>query len=188
MVQLADDCFAFSEGLLPMDDMRRLIAARIAPVAETENVPLNEAIGRVVASDMLASDHLPPFDNSAVDGFAVRHDDLLQGKDTRLIVAERIMAGQISFAPVKRGEAVRIFTGAPMPKGADTVFMQEDCRADGHFVILPPGLHRGANRRLTGEDVKRGAVLLPAGRRLTVADLALAAAQGLTHVAARRRL
>ena len=77
------------------------------------------------------------------------------------------------------GEAARIFTGAPMPAGADTVFMQEDVRSDGDFVLLPPGLKRGANRRLAGEDVCAGAVILPAGRRLAAAHLALAAAVGL---------
>ena len=78
------------------------------------------------------------------------------------------------------GEAIRIFTGAPMPAGADTVFMQEDCRVEGDAVIVPPGLKRGANRRLAGEDMRAGAVALPAGRRLAVQHVALAAALGLT--------
>ena len=78
------------------------------------------------------------------------------------------------------GEAIRIFTGAPMPAGADTVFMQEDVRVDGEAVIVPPGLELGANRRLAGEDVRAGAIVLPAGRRLAAQDVALAAAIGLT--------
>ena len=79
-----------------------------------------------------------------------------------------------------RGEAIRIFTGAPMPAGADTVFMQEDVRAEGDAVIVPAGLKAGANRRLAGEDVRKGSVVLPAGRRLAAQDVALAAAVGLT--------
>jgi molybdopterin molybdotransferase len=89
---------------------------------------------------------------------------------------------------VQSGQAIRIFTGAPMPVGADTVFMQEDCRVEDGAVIVPPGLKRGANRRLAGEDIRAGAVALPAGRRLSVQDVALAAALGLTALAVRRRV
>jgi molybdopterin molybdotransferase len=188
MAQLADDCFAFSGPLLPIVEMQRLIAERITPVAELETVSLTDALGRALASPVIATNDLPPFDNSAVDGFAVRHADVAQDRDTRLIIAERVTAGHISSNTLGRGEAIRIFTGAPMPAGADTVFMQEDCRVEGNNIIVPPGLDRGANRRLAGEDVRRDAVLLPAGRRLAAADLALAAAQGITHLTVRRRL
>ncbi|MEQ1717910.1 MAG: molybdopterin molybdotransferase MoeA, partial [Hyphomicrobium sp.] len=107
--------------------------------------------------------------------------------ETRLPVAARAFAGT-SSAPLVRGTAIRIFTGAPMPGGADTVFMQEDCRTDGDDVILPGGLKSGANRRLTGEDVKAGAVVLKAGTRLGPQHIAMAAAVGLTHLDVRRRL
>ena len=86
------------------------------------------------------------------------------------------------------GQAIRIFTGAPMPAGADTVFMQEDVRAEGDAVIVPAGLKAGANRRLAGEDVRKGSVVLPAGRRLAAQDVALAAAVGLTTLDVRRRV
>jgi molybdopterin molybdotransferase len=188
MAQLTDDCFAFSGPLLPIADMERLIIARVTPVAEVEEVPLGEALGRVVAADMIASEDLPPFDNSAVDGFAVRHADLAAAAETRLVIAERVMAGHRAAHPLTPGQAIRIFTGAPMPAGADTVFMQEDCRIEGNIVIVPPGLERGANSRSTGEDLRKGAVMLPAGRKLTAADLALAAAQGATRLMVRRRL
>ncbi len=188
MAQLTDDCFAFSGPLLPVVEMERLIAERITPVAEVEEVALSRALGRVVAADMVAADDLPPFDNSAVDGFAVRHADLAAAADTRLTVAERVMAGHAAAHPLAPGEAIRIFTGAPMPAGADTVFMQEDCRLEGNAVIVPAGLERGANSRFAGEDIAKGAIMLPAGRRLTVADVALAAAQGVTKLAVRCRL
>src|SRR6266853_401249 len=90
--------------------------------------------------------------------------------------------------PLAPREAIRIFTGAPMPVGADTVFMQEDCRVDRNAVIVPPGLERGANSRFAGEDLHKGAIMLPAGRKLTAADLALAAAEGTTRLPVRRRL
>jgi molybdopterin molybdotransferase len=187
MVQLTDDCFTFSGPLLPLADMERLIQERITPVTEVEQVTLDRACGRMVATDVIAAEDLPPFDNSAVDGFAVRHADLIPGAETRLVVAGRVMAGQAA-PPQVPNAAVRIFTGAAMPEGADTVFMQEDCKLDGHAVILPAGLERGANRRLAGEDLPGGAVMFPAGRKLTAADVALAAAQGMTRLTVRRQL
>jgi molybdopterin molybdotransferase len=188
MVQLTDDCFAFSGPLLPLADMERLIIERVAPVAEIEQVTLDGALGRIIAADVVATEDLPPFDNSAVDGFAVRHANLNDAAETRLVIAGRVMAGHTAVRPLAPGEALRIFTGAPMPPGADTVFMQEDCQVDGDAVILPAGLECGANRRLAGEDLPKGAVMFPAGRKLTAADVALAAAQGVTHLPVRRQL
>ncbi len=188
MAQLTDDCFAFSGPLLPVAEAERIIAERIAPVGETETVPLTAAIGRVLAEDVVAPIDLPPFDNSAVDGYAVRHADLDAARDTRLGVAERVTAGHSARRALSPGEAVRIFTGAPMPDGADTVFMQEDVRVDEQAVLVPAGLKRGANRRLAGEDVRAGSVVLPAGRRLMPQHVALAAGVGLTELKVRRRV
>ncbi len=188
MAQLTDDCFAFAGPLLPVDEMERMIAERIAPVAETEDVALHAARGRVLAHDVIAPLDLPPFDNSAVDGYAVRHADLGAKGETRLAIVGRLQAGASTTRAIGPGEAMRIFTGAPMPAGADTVFMQEDVRADGDHVIVPPGLRRGANMRGAGEDARKGAVLLPAGRRLSLQDIALAAAVGLTRLTVRRRV
>ena len=180
MAQLTDDCFAFSGPLLPIADMERMIAERVQPVTETESVPLAAARGRVLAADVIAPIDLPPFDNSAVDGYAVRHRDLDAKPRPRLAIGGRLTAGSAAAAPIGAGQAIRIFTGAPMPAGADTVFMQEDVRAEGDAVIVPAGLKAGANRRLAGEDVRKGSVVLPAGRRLAAQDVALAAAVGLT--------
>lgn len=188
MAQLSDDCFAFSGPLLPIAEMERLIAERVAPVAEIEQVRLREAAGRVVARDLQAPLDLPSFDNSAVDGYAVRHADLAAGGETTLTVTARVAAGEAATRAVQPGEAARIFTGAPMPPGADTVVMQEDVKLDGSRVTVPPGLGLGANRRLAGEDVRAGSVMLPAGRRMMAADVALAAAQGLTMLPVRRRV
>lgn len=188
MAQLTDDCFAFSGPLLPVDEMERLIAERITAVAETEDATLHAAHGRVLARDISAPLDLPPFDNSAVDGYAVRHHDLASAGETRLAVVGRLTAGSASSRPLGEREAMRIFTGAPMPAGADTVFMQEDVRTEGKTVIVPPGLKLGANRRLAGEDARKGALLLPGGRRLMAQDIALAAAVGLTRLNVRRRV
>jgi molybdopterin molybdotransferase len=188
MAQLSDDCFAFSGPLLPLEEMQRLIETRVAPVAGKEAVAVNEAPGRVLATDVMAPIDLPPFDNSAVDGYAVRHRDLQPDAETSLVVAGRVMAGHRPPDQIAAGQAVRIFTGAAMPAGADTVFMQEDVKTGGDKVILPPGLKLGANRRLAGEDIKAGTVALPAGRVVSAADAALAAALGITELEVRPRL
>lgn len=188
MAQLTDDCFAFSGPLLPVDELERIIAERVTPVGEIESVPLGEARGRVLARDVVAPISLPNFDNSAVDGYAVRHADLRTDAETRLSVVDRVTAGRSAAQALQTGEAIRIFTGAPMPQDADTVFMQEDVRLENGAVIVPAGLKRGANRRLAGEDVKAGSVALPAGRMLSIADIALASALGLTELPVRRRI
>ncbi len=188
MAQLTDDCFAFNGPLLPVAEAERLIGTRVHPVSGRETVSLRETLGRILAADLVAPLNLPPFDNSAVDGYAVRSADIDAGRERRLTIVDRVAAGHAAANAVKPGEAVRIFTGAPMPDGADTVFMQEECRIDGAHVIVPPGLSRGANRRLTGEDIRAGAVALPAGRRLSAQDIALAAALGLTELEVRRRV
>lgn len=188
MAQLSDDCFAFSGPLLRLEDMERMIDERVSAVAETERVPLHGARGRVAAADVKAPVDLPPFDNSAVDGYAVRHADLRTDGDSRLAVAGRLTAGHAADLKLSRGQAVRIFTGAAMPEGADTVFMQEDVTIDGDDVVVPKGLKLGANRRLAGEDVPAGQVVLPAGTVLEAQHVALAAALGLTDIEVRRRL
>jgi molybdopterin molybdotransferase len=188
MAQLTDDCFAFSGPLLRLDDMERLIRERILPVAENEHVPLHGARGRVVAQDVKAPVDLPPFDNSAVDGYAVQHADLQADKETKLPVSGRLTAGARANPAIKPGTAIRIFTGAAMPKGADTVFMQEDVTVEGDRVTVPKGLKLGANRRLAGEDVPAGAIVLPSGTVLEAQHIALAAALGLTEILVRRRL
>jgi molybdopterin molybdotransferase len=188
MAQLSDDCFAFAGPLMPIADAERLIGERVTPVGGSERVALREAAGRVLAQDVAAPVNVPPFDNSAVDGYAVRAADLGGEGETLLTVVDRVAAGHSASHAIKAGEAIRIFTGAPMPAGADTVFMQEDCRVEDGAVIVPPGLKRGANRRLAGEDIRAGAVALPAGRRLAAQHVALAAALGLTALDVRPRV
>src|SRR6266699_3664232 len=173
---------------VPVVEVERIIRERVTPVAEVETVPLHAASGRVVAREVVAPIDLPPFDNSAVDGYAVRHADLDANAETRLAVVERVTAGRAAARVLDAGAAVRIFTGAPMPAGADTVFMQEDARLDGKAVIVPAGRKVGANRRLAGEDVRAGSIVLPAGLRLAAQHVALAAAIGPTALDVFRRV
>ena len=188
MAQLSDDCFAFSGPLMPVDEVERLIAERVAPIDEIEEVGLSAALGRVLSADVAAPLDLPPFANSAVDGYAVHHGGLDPQGETRLRVAQRVAAGQRAGQPLDAGEAIRIFTGAPMPDGADTGFMQEDTQVEDDCVVVPPGLKLGANRRLAGEDIKAGSVALRAGCRLAPSHVALASALGITALAVRRRV
>ncbi len=188
MAQLSDDCFAFGGPMMSVDEAVGIITARITPVQETEAVSLVDADGRVLARDVAAPLPLPPFTNSAVDGYAVNAGDLPQGQEKTFAVSGRAQAGGSAQA-AQPGHAVRIFTGAPMPQGTDTVFMQEDVRIDdAGRVVLPPGLKPGANVRPAGEDIPLSHVALKAGQRLRPQDIALAAAFGLTELEVTRRI
>src|ERR1700733_8125687 len=189
MAQLSDDCSAFGGSMMSVDEAVAIIAGRVTAVQDVETVDLRNADGRILAAGISAPLPLPPFTNSAVDGYAVRSGDLPLTEEQAFPVTGRVQAGASAQQPVKPGHAMRIFTGAPMPEGADTVFMQEDVRVDETGrVVLPTGLKAGANVRPAGEDIDGGTRPLPAGRRLRPQDVALAAAFGLTHVEVRRRI
>jgi molybdopterin molybdotransferase len=186
MAQLSNDCFQTGDALLRLDEAVRLIRERVAVAAGIETVALGAADNRVLARPIAAPLDLPGFDNSAVDGYAVCFAELASTGPTRLPVTGRVAAGR--SAEAEASGAIRIFTGAPMPAGYDTVFMQEDVTLDGPNVVLPPGLAKGANSRPAGEDVARGAPALAEGRRLTPPDLALLGALGIGQVEVRRPL
>jgi molybdopterin molybdotransferase len=182
MAQLSDDCFAFGGPMMSVDEAVRIIASRVTPLAEIETVALAEADGRVLARDLAAPLPLPPFTNSAVDGYAIASRDLPRDAPRAFPLAGRVQAGSAAQDALP-GHAVRIFTGAPIPDGTDTVFMQEDVEVDeAGRVVLPAGLKAGANVRPAGEDVPQGHVALKSGQRLRPQDVALAAAFGLTQL------
>jgi molybdopterin molybdotransferase len=188
MAQLSDDCFAFGGPMMSVDEAVRLIAARVAAVLDVETVALTDADGRILAHEIAAPLPLPPFTNSAVDGYAVASRDLPKSSEQPFAIAGRVQAGSAASEPVRPGHAMRIFTGAPMPEGADTVFMQEDVRVEDEKVVLPAGLKPGANVRPAGEDIPFGHPALKAGQRLRPQDVALAAAFGLTQLDVIRRI
>ena len=188
MAQLSDDCFAFGGPMMSVDEAVGIITSRVVAVTDTETVALTDADGRILAHDIAAPLPLPPFTNSAVDGFAVLASDLPRDEQRTFLVTGRVRAGASAQAATP-GHAVRIFTGAPMPDGTDTVFMQEDVRIDEEGrAVLPAGLKAGANVRPAGEDIPTGYVALKAGQRLRPQDIALAAAFGLTELEVVRRL
>ncbi|MBV8399698.1 MAG: molybdopterin molybdenumtransferase MoeA, partial [Acetobacteraceae bacterium] len=160
MVKLSDDCFRHHGALMTVDEAIEQIERRLEPVVEAENVPLLAAAGRALAQDIVAGMDLPPHANSAVDGYALAHSDLFPDRETVLSIGGRAAAGHLLGRPIRFGEAIRIFTGAPMPEGTDTVIMQEACVAvdssDGGQVRIRPGARKGANYRQIGEDVRAG--------------------------------
>lgn len=188
MARLPDDCFALGDRLLSVDEAVAEFRCRLSVVAEVETVSLMAAESRFLAGDLVADRPVPPHANAAVDGYAVHIDDLAPGAPTTLPVAGRAAAGHPFPGPVPRGAAIRIFTGAPLPAGPDTVVMQEDCAAaDGH-VTLPAGLRRGAHIRQAGDDIRAGDTVLTAGRRLGPAEIGLAASLGRAALPVRRPL
>lgn len=151
---------------------------------ETKTVAIARAHGHVLAEDLVSPIALPPFDNSAMDGFALRHADLAAGP--LRFVGERF-AGSGGVAAIAAGECMRITTGAPMPEGADTVAIKENARVEGERVHVPADLAFAANVRYAGEDVRAGDRLAAAGSRLTPTRVALAAAAGIGSVAVARK-
>jgi len=160
---------------------------RATPLAGTDTVTTFDADGRVLAQDAVSSLQVPPNDNSSMDGYAVRRADVATA-GTALPVSQRIAAGSAGD-PLQPGTAARIFTGAPVPEGADAVLMQEDCEAldDGSSVRIHTVPAAGQWIRRAGEDITRGAVVLSAGTRLTPAELGLAASIGLHQLQVARR-
>lgn len=171
-------------GLISLEAAAARAVALVAPVPGVLDLPLVEADGRVLAQTVIAPADLPRFANSAVDGYAIRFADLEPDAETRLPLLGRTLAGDPG-GRLGHG-AWRIFTGAAVPEGADTVVMQEDVVLNGGAVVVPSGLARGANLRRAGEDVARGREVLPAGRRLQPQDLGLLAALGLERVRVRQ--
>jgi molybdopterin molybdotransferase len=188
MAQLSDDCFAFGGALMRADAASAILADRATPLAPVERSGLRNAVGRILAANIVAARSVPPHDNAAVDGYAVAFADLDPNAATRLPIVGRSAAGHPMAEPLRGGTAARVFTGAPMPLGADTVFMQEDVRVEGDTAILPPGLKRGSNRRKVGEDIAAGTTVLKAGHRLRAQDVGLIASLGMLEFDAYARL
>ena len=189
MAQLADDCFAFGGRLMTMAEALGLLDERAVAVAGTETVGLRAARGRILAADVTAERDVPPHDNAAVDGYAFRFQDLRpDGPSTLGLASGRAAAGHPFVGRLGSDQAVRVFTGAPMPEGCDTVAMQEDCDESEGRVVIAAGLRQGDNRRRRGEDVAGGRVILVHGRRLRPQDIGLAASVGCTALPVYRLL
>ncbi|MCE4535946.1 molybdopterin molybdotransferase MoeA [Pelomonas sp. P7] len=169
-------------ALTPLDDALATLLAQVQPLAGRETLPTTAARGRVLAADLVSPVDVPPADNSAMDGYALRAADA----GGALPVTQRIPAGSVP-QPLAAGEAARIFTGAQVPPGADAVVMQEHTElVDGRVRVTQP-VRPGQHVRLRGEDVKAGGVVLPAGTRLDAVALGLAATAGAAELTVTRR-
>jgi len=192
MNKLNDDCFAHDKKRLRHAEALGILKHRVAPVAGVETVRLVEAAGRVLAEPAIAPRPVPAHTNAAVDGYSFAAADYDAGAGKELSVEGRAAAGHLLERAPAPATAVRIFTGAAMPQGHDTVVMQEDVEArtaaGRTFVSIPPGLKRGANVRRAGEDVDAGETLLQPGTPLRPQDLAALASIGMAEVQCFARL
>ena len=179
MTPLAPDCFAYGGEKIGVRAAQALLAARIAPAAGVETVPLAGAGGRCLAEMLVSPRDLPAFDNAAVDGYAFAYADGMReiGADLQLAPG-RAAAGHPFDRVLPPCAALRVLTGAMMPAGTDTVALQEEVVLSGDRAAIPAGLQRGANRRLAGEEVRAGETVLNAGCRLRPQDIGLAAELG----------
>lgn len=173
-------------SMMSFDAAKAALLASASPVADTETIDLAEAFGRALAVDMVSPLTVPPFSNAAMDGYALRAADVAT-PGVRLPVSQRVAAGDVA-KPLQAGTAARIFTGAHVPEGADTVVMQEDCVQDGDTVMINAQPPAGQWVRLAGSDIQAGQVILKTGARLSAAALGLAASVGIHQVSVRRRL
>ncbi|MFV9616661.1 MAG: gephyrin-like molybdotransferase Glp [Gammaproteobacteria bacterium] len=184
------DCCA-SPGLLSVEQAIENILSNASPVEQTETVSILDALNRVLAEDLHSTIDVPGYDNSAMDGYAVRSEDC-QASGSELPVSQRIPAGQVGSL-LEAGTAARIFTGAPIPEGADAVVMQEMCESvdngnGDNRVIINTVVKAGSNVRRAGEDIANGDTVLKAGKRLRPQELGLLASVGLAEIKVKRKL
>ncbi len=186
---LANDLPGYDPDALRVELAQQAIARSITPITDTEHVPLRQALGRVLASDLISPINVPSHDNSAMDGYALRGSDL-GSDDISMKIVGKAYAGHPYPHSVQAGECVRIMTGAVIPRGCDCVIPQELVKdASESLVTIPANaIQPGANRRLAGEDLAAGSAALPKGRTLTPADLGLIASLGIGEVSVMRKL
>jgi molybdopterin molybdotransferase len=175
----------YDPDALPVDKARAALLACISPLAEIQAVPIREALGRILAEEIVPKIDVPAHDNSAMDGYAVRFSDIQDGSSLReagVALAGRPFAGKLGA-----GECVRVMTGAVMPQGSDTVVIQEIVTKEGGRIIVPPGQKAKQNVRYAGEDLKVGVPVLKPGKILRPAELGLIASLGTGEVKVKRR-
>jgi molybdopterin molybdotransferase len=179
------DCF--TDGLLDVEQaMDKMLSALTPATTESQHVPLEQACGRILSEPVCSEFSVPPFDNSAMDGYALRSADLKQSNTLRLI--GKSFAGEPFDGALEAGQTVRIMTGAVVPDGADAVMMQENCQADGDNIMFNSAVKAGDNIRRAGEDIHKGDVVLPQGHKISPVDIGLLASLGIAEVSVYRPL
>lgn len=177
----------YDPNSMPVEQARLLIKQFLAPVTEFETIKLQDAFHRTLATDVLSPMNVPPHNYSSMDGYAVRHGDLI-GASNKLKKIGSSFAGHAFEGQVTPGECVRIMTGALIPDGCDSVVMQEQVKADGDIIEIGSGHKRGQNIRLVGEDIMQGAVVLARGKIIRAAEMGLLASLGFNEVGVYRKL
>ncbi|WP_126444571.1 molybdopterin molybdotransferase MoeA [Sulfuricystis multivorans] len=167
---------------------RQFLLETVQPIVGHERLFVREALDRVLAEDVISPVDVPAHDNSAMDGWAVRHADLSPDRETRLTIVGTAFAGRPCDAKLGACETARIMTGAMIPEGADCVVIQEVVRVEGETIVVPPGQKPAQNIRRAGEDLQAGKPALSAGKRLRPAELGVIASLGIAEVTVRRRV
>jgi molybdopterin molybdotransferase len=188
IAQMVSCLDGYDPDALRVDKADAAIRACLTPVTEVETVAIRDSLGRVLAQEIVPQIDVPGHDNSAMDGYAIRNADLSLSKEVSLKEIGSAFAGKVFQGKIQAGECVRIMTGAVMPQGADTVVVQEVCRADEERIIIPSGQKAGQNVRAAGEDLKAGVAVLHPGQPVRAADLGLIASLGIAKVKVKRRL
>ena len=182
------DCDCPTTGLLSVDEARQRLMDAMTPIQGRERLTIRQALNRVLAEDVLSTMDVPPFSNSAMDGYALRSEDIPASGSKTLHMVGSSFAGKPYDGQVGANECIRIMTGAVMPDGADTVVMQENVAVDGQDIEINERIRAGENRRDAGEDIATGDILLSAGTRLTPADIGLLASTGVSETSVHRKL
>ncbi len=184
-ISCADD---YDPESLGVARARQIILDLVEPVEGSERLFVRNALGRVLAEDVISTANVPGHDNSAMDGYAVRFADLALERDTTLSLAGTAFAGRAFEGRLEPGHCVRIMTGGVIPQGADTVVIQEVARADGERIVIPPQQRQGQHIRRAGEDLRAGEPAIRVGKQLRPAELGLLASLGVAEVSVKRRL
>jgi molybdopterin molybdotransferase len=178
----------YDSRILTLEQALTHIENSIQPQQGIELVAIHCALDRVLAQEVTSPIHVPPYDNSAMDGYAIISDDIGAGGEVRLKIVATIMAGAPHGGTVLSGQCARIMTGAKIPRGTDTVIMQELVEVDGDSIIIKNNHKRGENVRRAGEDISVGDIVLSRGRKITPADMGLLASLGISEIKVYRRI
>lgn len=184
---MKQNCDQMASSLLSVDEAKQKILGNVSIIEGQEKLAIRQSLDRVLDCDIQSTINVPPYDNSAMDGYAINSNDLPDEGEARLTLAGKSMAGNPFTGTLNKGEAVRIMTGAVMPVGADTVIMQEHVQTDDDAIIITNGHNKGDHVRYIGEDMKTGDTVLHSGKLVTPAELGLLASLGIPEIKVKRK-
>ncbi|MCK5871582.1 MAG: molybdopterin molybdotransferase MoeA, partial [Methylococcales bacterium] len=178
----------YEQGLMPVEQALAAILKSVPTIKEFEQIPIENACRRCLSENITAAFDVPAYPNSAVDGYAILDDDLSEPEPIKLKIMGKVFAGKTYQSYLKKGQCLRIMTGAALPLGMKTVLMQEHVAIEGDHILLGNDHHSGQNVRLKGEDIKQGDIILCAGKQLTPPDIGLLASLGIADIKVTRKL